>query len=133
MKNQRKVLIIEDSPYIRDGLRHLVTRVPNIEVVGPAADGARGLELFLENAPDVVLLDLELPKMNGFALLQQIRQQSDTCLVIVLTGYNFLEFRKCCEDLGADYFLNKANEFAQVLKILQQPELHRPQKVLQTA
>ena len=125
MEPPRKVLIIDDSPYVLGSLASLAARIARVEVAGLAEDGERGLELFAKLKPDVVLLDLELPGMGGIEVLKRIRQQGSSCVVIVMTSYAFAPLRERCLSLGADYFLDKAAEFLVAIRLLGQEDIQQ--------
>ncbi len=125
MTSSHTVLIVEGSPYVRDSLAGLLGGIPGVTVVGRAGNAARGWQLFQECPPTVVLLDVELPEMSGLHLLGQIRQEAATCLVIALSRDVFPALRKQCEELGADHLLDKAREFAELPRLLNQPRTGR--------
>src|SRR6202140_4164350 len=81
-----RVLIADDHPIVRDGLRKLLSLEEDVEVVGEAADGREVLEKVHELDPDVLLLDLRMPNLDGLSALQAL-QQTNTCTrVIILTA-----------------------------------------------
>ena len=80
------VLIVDDHPVVRRGLRALLEVQDGIEVVGEAGDGATALALAAECAPDVILLDLKLPGMDGIAVLGELRTRNNPARVLVLTS-----------------------------------------------
>jgi len=80
------VLIVDDHPVVRRGLRVLLEVQDGIEVAGEAGDGATALTLAAELAPDVILLDLKLPGMDGIAVLRELRTRDSTARVLVLTS-----------------------------------------------
>ena len=71
-----KVIIVEDYKLTRVGLRCALNDFENIQVVGEAASGEEGLEKIFELKPDVVLMDLGLPKMNGLEVLEQVKKRA---------------------------------------------------------
>ena len=81
-----KVLIVDDHPVVRRGLRVLLEVQDGIEVAGEAGDGATALALAAELSPDVVLLDLKLPGMDGIAVLTELKANGSTARVLVLTS-----------------------------------------------
>lgn len=83
-----RVLIVDDHPVVRDGLRGLFADDPTITVVGEAADGAEALALVGRAAVDVVLMDLRMPGMGGAEAIRQLRAVSPTTHVLVLTTYD---------------------------------------------
>jgi DNA-binding NarL/FixJ family response regulator len=80
------VLIVDDHPVVRRGLRVLLEVQDGIEVVGEAADGGTALALATERAPDVILLDLKLPGMDGIAVLGELKARDSAARVLVLTS-----------------------------------------------
>jgi DNA-binding NarL/FixJ family response regulator len=80
------VLIVDDHPVVRRGLRVLLEVQDGIEVAGEAGDGATALALAAEYAPDVILLDLKLPGMDGIAVLGELRARDSAARVLVLTS-----------------------------------------------
>jgi DNA-binding NarL/FixJ family response regulator len=80
------VLIVDDHPVVRRGLRVLLEVQDGIEVAGEAGDGAAALALAAEHAPDVILLDLKLPGMDGIAVLGELRARDNAARVLVLTS-----------------------------------------------
>jgi DNA-binding NarL/FixJ family response regulator len=80
------VLIVDDHPVVRRGLRVLLEVQDGIEVAGEAGDGGTALALAAEHAPDVILLDLKLPGMDGIAVLGELRARDSAARVLVLTS-----------------------------------------------
>jgi len=80
------VLIVDDHPVVRRGLRVLLEVQDGIEVAGEAGDGTAALALDAEHAPDVILLDLKLPGMDGIAVLSELRSRDSAARVLVLTS-----------------------------------------------
>ncbi len=80
------VLIVDDHPVVRRGLRVLLEVQDGIEVAGEAGDGATALALAAEHAPDVILLDLKLPGMDGIAVLAELKARDSAARVLVLTS-----------------------------------------------
>ncbi len=80
------VLIVDDHPVVRQGLRVLLEVQDGIEVAGEASDGAAALALAAERAPDVILLDLKLPGIDGITVLGELKARGSTARVLVLTS-----------------------------------------------
>lgn len=112
------VLIVDDSAVIRRRLIALVTEDPRLRVVAEAAGALEGLYGFKSHQPDAVVLDLQMPGLNGIELLRRIKLTAPACVVIVLTNYPAAAVRDECERSGADHFLHKATEFERVVAIL---------------
>ncbi len=82
-----KVMIVDDHAIVREGLTMLLGEEPDIEVVGEARDGVDALTRIGHLQPDVVLMDLVMPQMDGIAATTQIRQKYPDCQVLVLTSF----------------------------------------------
>ncbi len=82
-----KVLIADDQRVVREGLATIVGGLADIEVVGLASDGAEAVDLVAEHAPDVVLMDLRMPRLEGVEATRLIRERHPECAVVVLTTY----------------------------------------------
>lgn len=82
-----RVFIVDDHPMVREGLRSLLSTAPDIEVVGEAANGAEALELVPRAEPDVVLMDIVMPVMNGAEATARIKEASPLVQVVALTSY----------------------------------------------
>jgi two-component system NarL family response regulator len=83
-----KVVLVDDHPVVREGLRIMLSTVPDIEVVAEAGDGVEALEKVKEHQPHVVLMDLRMPKLDGVEAIRRIKSQLPSTLVIVLTVYD---------------------------------------------
>lgn len=79
----RRVLIVDDSLLMRRVIRAIVGKDPSLQVVGEAADGVQALERAAELAPDLVLLDIEMPRMDGLEFLRRARLLCDARIVVV--------------------------------------------------
>lgn len=82
------ILIADDHPIVRDGLRAVITTQPDFHVVGEASDGVEALRLIASLEPDIMLLDLEMPNMDGIDTLRRIRTDGLDIRVIVLTVFD---------------------------------------------
>ncbi len=82
-----RVLIADDHPLVRQGLRAVLDATDDLEVVGEAADGPEAVTLALEQSPDVVLLDLQMPGLHGIEAMRQILARRPSTAVLVLTMF----------------------------------------------
>ena len=82
------VLIVDDHPVVREGLRSFLQLQEDVEVVGEAVDGVEAVQKVGELLPDVVLVDLVMPRMDGIATIREIRALSPSTRILVLTSYS---------------------------------------------
>ena len=108
-----RVLIADDHSVLCEGLR-LYVNDADLEVIGTAADGQQALEMTMEREPDVVLLDLRMPGMDGFQALSAIKDTRPETNVIILTAYATNENLAKSFRLGASGFLSKSSDPAHI-------------------
>ena len=102
-----RVLVVDDHPVVRLGLTAILRYEQGIEVVGDAADGAEAVRVILEQRPDVVLLDLRLPKLSGIEVMRHVRAQAPEVRFLVLTTYDTDEYIGPALAVGAQGYLLK--------------------------
>jgi YesN/AraC family two-component response regulator len=113
-----RVLIVDDSARLREGLSSLCSLQSHLEVVGTAADGVEALEAIRNLKPDIVSLDVRMPRMSGIEVLRVIRRDRLNCTPIVLSGMADKIFREKCLKLGARYVFDKGTELEKFLQVL---------------
>jgi two-component system, NarL family, response regulator LiaR len=82
-----RVLVVDDHAIIRKGMRAVLEIVPDIEMIGEAENGIQAVRLDQELHPDVILMDLMMPEMDGIACIRQIKNQRSTARILVLTNF----------------------------------------------
>ncbi|HEY1576613.1 MAG TPA: response regulator transcription factor [Terracidiphilus sp.] len=110
-----RVLVVEDHPVVRQGLVALLSNAPDIEVVGSAADGFEGMQVFRSMHPDVTLIDLQMPRLGGVEAIQRIRHESPDARFIVLTTFDGDEDIYRAMQAGAKAYLLKGMEVEELL------------------
>ncbi len=85
---QIRIMIADDHPVVREGLAALINRQPGMEVVAEAADGAEAVEAFHRALPDVTMLDLRMPKLDGINVISKIREEDPEARIIMLSTYD---------------------------------------------
>lgn len=113
-----RLLIVDDQPLIRRGLAMMLAAEPDIEVVGQAADGLEAIEQALATQPDIVVMDLQMPRASGIVATREITAKLPVTRVVVLTTYDHdeLVFEAICA--GAQAYLLKDASEADVLETL---------------
>ncbi len=102
-----RVLIVDDDPLVRSALSLMMGGQPDIEVVGEAADGRAGLDLVADLRPDVVLIDIRMPVMDGLEATRRLQEQESPPAVVVLTTFDADDHVVSALASGADGFLLK--------------------------
>ncbi len=103
MPNKIRTLIVDDEPLARDRLRHLLQSAPQVDLVGECADGQQALAAIDEKKPDLVFLDIQMPEMDGFDVLEAIQSEPRPFIVFV-TAYDKFAVR-AFEVHAVDYLL----------------------------
>ena len=120
----RKLLIIDDSPLVRQHIAQLVSTIPDIDLVGQTETVAGSLDALKKLAPDIIILDLQLPDGNGFEILNVAKKFFPQTKVIVLTNYPFAQHRTRALAAGAEYFFDKSLEFEKIIDALKKSNSH---------
>jgi two-component system response regulator NreC len=118
VKKSYRIVIAEDHTILREGLRALLSTDPQFDVVGEAGDGRAAIRRCDELAPDLVLMDLSMPRMHGFDAIKEIKRQSPEIKIIVLTVHKTDEYILATLQAGADgYVLKDATQSELVMAI----------------
>jgi DNA-binding NarL/FixJ family response regulator len=104
-----RVLIVDDQEFMRAGLRTVLARRGEVEVVGEAGDGEEGVRLCRELAPDLVLMDIEMPGLDGIGATRKIKAEMPSTIILVLTAHTGSEFLLEAVAAGAAGYLLKEN------------------------
>ncbi len=109
-----QLVIVDDHKIIRDGLRVLIQREPDLEVVGEAADGRTGVAEILRLAPGVVLLDMAMPELNGIEAARQLRAKGYSGGIVMLSMHSERRTVNQARAAGVDAYVLKEFAFEQV-------------------
>ena len=118
--NPVRVMVVDDQQLMRDGISSLLSIQENIEVIGAAANGQEAIEQALIEQPDVILMDVRMPVMDGVTATRQIRYQLPTCQVLMLTTFDDEEYIVKALVAGASGYLLKdipAQDLAKAIQL----------------
>lgn len=113
-----RVLLVDDSEAFLDSAADLLARDPRVMVVGRARNGSDGVRLARELVPDLVLMDLVMPVMNGLAATRLIKAWPDSPRVVIVTMHEEAEYRRSAQEASADGFVCKSQFTSEVMAIL---------------
>ncbi len=105
--NTIRILLAEDHVVVRQGTRQLLEREPDFEIVGEAGDGEETVRLASQLKPEVVIMDVAMPKLSGIEATKQIKANLPATIVLVLTGYDYDEYIFSLLEAGAAGYLLK--------------------------
>ena len=117
-----RVLVVDDSRVVRAGLTELIGDLEFVEQIDEAGDGSEALDAAARSTPQVVLLDLRMPHVNGLEVLRRLKRSGSAPAVIVLTNHPTASHRERCLAAGAMHFLDKTHDFERIPALLR--ELH---------
>ena len=113
-----KIVIADDSSLMRERIKYLLKSENSDLDLFDAINGLEALRLIKEIKPDLVILDIRMPELNGINVLKKIREMRMQVKVCILTNYSYPLYKLKCFEAGADYFLNKTEDFEDITDIL---------------
>jgi DNA-binding NarL/FixJ family response regulator len=113
-----KIVIADDSALWRDRINSSFNNINNIYLVHEAKNGVEALQLIREKDPDLAIIDIRMPEMNGIEVLKKIRELKMKVKICILTSYANPQYKKRCFEAGADYFLSKTEDFEEINVII---------------
>lgn len=119
-EDQYTIILIDDHPMLRSGVKQLISLEPQLKVIGEASSGQQGIELAEKLDPDLILLDLNMPGMNGLETLDQLRTRTLSGRVVVFSVSNHEDDVISALKRGADGYLLKDMEPEDLLRSLHQ-------------
>jgi DNA-binding NarL/FixJ family response regulator len=118
MPEKIKVLIVDDHPLFRNGLRQVIDGDPSFELVGETGDGEAALQLIQEKKPDVAVLDINLPNLSGLGIARKLKGKRHAARVVMLTMHKEEEIINHALDIGVQGFVLKENAVEEILKAI---------------
>jgi two-component system, NarL family, response regulator LiaR len=109
------ILIVEDDPLMQLGLKHFLSAYPHLQIVGQVGDGYSGVKAALELKPDLVVMDIGLPQLDGISAVQQIKAALPKTLILMLTSHNTGQETLAALSSGADAYCIKGTNAERML------------------
>ncbi len=134
-KSKIRILLADDHPLVREGLRSCLIQQKNFEVVGEAADGEEAIRLVKTHSPDIVLLDINMPGMNGLEAARILMKTAPKSKIIILTMHDNKEYVHRMVSTGVQGYVLKdcsPSELVAAIESVHKGEAHFSKKVSQT-
>lgn len=113
-----KILLTDDHSMIREGIKQLLELDSKFKVIGQAGDGAECLKLLDQEQPDVLLLDINMPKMSGIEVLRKLKEMKSSVKVLMLTIHSEVEYLLKAVDIGCNGYVLKDSDSAMLKKAI---------------
>ncbi|HTZ97319.1 MAG TPA: response regulator transcription factor [Terriglobales bacterium] len=120
-----RILIVDDHPVVRHGLKVLLGEHPGWEVIGEASDGVEAVDKAVTLDPDVIVLDVTMPRMNGLEACRRILQKDPNCEILVITQYDSQQMMREALACGARGYIVKSNAARDLLAAVEAVSQHR--------
>jgi DNA-binding NarL/FixJ family response regulator len=119
MKSKKKVIIVEDHAIFREGLKRIITELDDLELIGEAPNGAVFLEMLKKHTPDLVLMDIQMPVMDGIEATEKALIQNPSLKILVLSMFGEEEYVYSMVDKGIYGFILKTSDVSDFKKAIQ--------------
>jgi DNA-binding NarL/FixJ family response regulator len=119
-KKKFTILIVDDNSGFISRMKTILDEVSSFISIHTATNYDEAFIMLAEKKPNLVMLDIRLPGKSGLSLLKKINDSSSRCKVIMNSNYTNDHYRQQCQELGADYFLDKTNDFETVPDLIRQ-------------
>lgn len=109
-----KAMLADDHVLVREGIKHLLEYDGSVEVIQEANNGVECIEKLADVSPDILLLDINMPDMNGIEVLEELKRREHPVKILILTVHNEIEYLICAVDIGADGYILKDSGTAEL-------------------
>jgi DNA-binding NarL/FixJ family response regulator len=120
-----RILVVDDHPIVRQGLKTLLEGHAGWEVIGEASDGAEAVEKAKDLSPDVMVLDVTMPRMNGLEACRLLRRQSPALEILFVTQHDSPQMMREALEAGARGYVVKSNAARDLLAAVEAVSQHR--------
>lgn len=114
-----RILIVDDAPSVRESLEWLIEDEPGLTVIGSASNGTEALQQTVNLKPDLIILDIELPDVDGFHVTRQLKAMPLSPIVVLLSVHSDAQSRKHGFESGCDAYVEKALGWPGLLSVIQ--------------
>ncbi|WP_345815546.1 response regulator transcription factor [Paraburkholderia sp. PREW-6R] len=114
----KKIVLIDDHPIVRRTIANVLRADPELELVGECGDGEDGLQMVLNRKPDLVLLDLDLPRLDGMSMIRRIRAENVQTYILVLSAKPEHVMATFARNAGANGYVGKGREISELITAL---------------
>jgi len=118
MQKKIRIVLAEDHIIVRDGIKSLISANPDFEISGEAGDGLEAVRMVDKLKPDLILMDLTMPKSNGLDAIGDIKNRSPETRILILTVHKIEEYVRACLKAGADGYLLKKSSHKELLNAI---------------
>lgn len=118
MQTETTVIIVDDHPLLRRGVRDVIAEKPRFRILGEASDGADAMQMMAALKPEIAIVDIDMPQMNGLEMLRSLRHATFPVHTIILTMYKEEDMFNAAMDLGAKAYVVKDNAADDILAAL---------------
>ena len=120
-----RILVVDDHPVVRRGLKNLLGERPGWEVIDEAVDGLEAVDKAGRLAPDVVVLDLSMPRMGGLEACRLIRKNTPQCEILIVTQHDSIQMMREADAAGARGYVVKSNIARDLIKAVEATSQHK--------
>ena len=113
-----KIYLADECPLLLDRIREMLGELPDMEVIGVASEASKVIPGINSLRPDVVVLDIQQPKGAALNILRAIKRTNEKTVVIMMTNYNYPQYRERSIKAGADFFFHKSTELSKMIQTL---------------
>jgi len=114
LKKKITAILVEDHDIVREGIKSLLADINEIEIIGEANNGEDAISIIEQKLPDIVFMDIKLPKMNGIKVIKHLRKKVQATKFLILSGFNESEYIRASFKAGANGYLSKSSNAAEL-------------------
>src|SRR5436305_585541 len=119
MPPKPKLVIVDDHPLFRRGLREMIEERQTFEIVGEASDGKTALDLLSDRKPDIIVLDIDMPRLNGLEMARHLHREKSPIQIVFLTMYKDEDLFNSAMDVGVKAYVLKENAGEEIIGALE--------------